>query len=73
MKARKTEITQAQAAAIAGISERSGQRIEVSEHQLERGRQRHWRTRSNPLAKVWEAELETMLRHEPRLLTDHVV
>lgn len=67
MKARKTGSTQAQAAAIAGISERSGQRIEASQHQPEQGRQRHWRTRSDPLAKVWEVELEPMLRQEPRL------
>ena len=67
MKARKTGTTQAQAAAIAGISERSGQRIESGEYQPERGRKRAWRTRADPLAKVWAAELEPMLSQEPRL------
>lgn len=67
MQARKTGSTQAQASAIAGISERSGQRIEAGEHQPDRGRKRDWRTRSDPLGGVWEAELEPMLRKEPRL------
>lgn len=67
MQARKTGATQAQASAIAGISERSGQRIEAGAHQPSRGGKRDWRTRSDPLAKVWETELEPMLRKEPRL------
>ena len=67
MKARKTGSTQAQAAAIAGISERSGQRIESGDCQPDRGRKRDWRTRSDPLSQVWEGELEPMLRQEPRL------
>lgn len=67
MNARKTGSTQAQAAAIAGISKRSGQRIETGKHQPERGRKRDWRTRSDPLERVWETELEPMLCQEPRL------
>ena len=67
MNARKTGATQSQAAEIAGISERSGQRIESSTHQPERGRKRDWRTRDDPLSRVWETELEPMLRQEPRL------
>ena len=67
MQARKTGSTQAQASVIAGISERSGQRIESGQYQPERGRKRDWRTRSDPLSRVWEVELEPMLRKEPRL------
>jgi len=67
MQARKTGATQAQASAMAGISERSGQRIDAGAHQVERGRQRDWRTRSDPLDGVWESELEPMLRKAPRL------
>lgn len=67
MQARKTGATQAQASAVARISERSGQRIEAGGHQPERGRKRDWRTRSDPLGGVWERELEPMLRQAPRL------
>ena len=44
----KTGATQAQASAMAGISERSGQRIDAGVHSVERGRPRDWRTRSDP-------------------------
>ncbi|NMF86796.1 IS21 family transposase [Nodosilinea sp. P-1105] len=67
MQARKTGSTQTQASALAGISDRSGQRIEAGEHQVDRGRKRDWRTRCDPLDGVWESELEPMLRQEPRL------
>lgn len=67
MNARATGVNQRQAASIAGISERSGQRIEAGAHQPGRARKRDWRTRSDPLAQVWESELEPMLYREPRL------
>lgn len=67
MQARKTGSTQAQASVIADISERSGQRIESGQYQPDRGCKRDWRTRSDPLSRVWEVELEPMLRKEPRL------
>ena len=67
MKVRATGANQRQAATIAGISERSGQRIEAGGHQPGRARKRDWRTRSDPLVEVWENELEPMLRKEPRL------
>lgn len=67
MNARATGANQRQAATIAGISERSGQRIEAGAHQPGRARKRDWRTRSDPLVEVWENELEPMLRKEPRL------
>ena len=55
------------AAALAQISRRSGQRIESGDYQPNRGRVRDWRTKPDPLADVWESELEPMLRREPRL------
>ncbi|MEL6250350.1 MAG: IS21 family transposase, partial [Cyanobacteria bacterium J06627_15] len=58
---------QMDSAQIAEISERSGQRIESGEIQPNRGRQRDWRTSADPLAGVWENELEPMLRREPKL------
>ena len=65
--ARELGLKQTEAAAIAEFSDRTGQRIEAGEHQPNRGRLRDWSTRSDPLAGVWEAELEPMLRREPRL------
>lgn len=67
MKARERGDTQVDAAALAQISRRSGQRIEAGDYQPNRGRARDWRTKPDPLAGVWENELEPMLRREPRL------
>lgn len=67
MNARKAGSTQAQAAAIAEISQRSAQRIEAGVHQPHRGGEREWRTRADPLSSVWEGELEPMLRQDCRL------
>lgn len=67
MRAREEGCTQQQSAAIAGFSERSGRRIEHGEHQPKYGQERDWRTRLDPLAGVWESELEPMLKWEPRL------
>ena len=67
MKARETGATQVDAAALAQISRRSGQRIETGNYQPNRGRVRDWRTTPDPLSAVWESELEPMLRREPRL------
>ena len=67
MKARETSVTQVEAAALAQISRRSGQRIEAGEDRPNRGRVRDWRTTPDPLTEVWESELEPMLRREPRL------
>jgi hypothetical protein len=74
MRARETGCTQPESAAIAGFSERSGRRIEQGNHQPKYGqdfpsgtlRERDWRTRPDPLAEVWDSELEPMLRKEPR-------
>ena len=62
MSQRKQGKTQVAAAAKAGISERSGRRIE-------RGHapgSRHWRTRSDPFAEVWD-EVAERLGHDPGL------
>lgn len=67
MKARELGLTQVESAAIAGFSERSGQRIEAGDHQPNRGRVRDWRTSADPLADVWESELEPMLCAAPQL------
>lgn len=67
MKARDTGCAQATAAAKAGISERSGRRLERGTHQPHAGRPRDWRTRPDPLAAVWESELLPLLEREPQL------
>lgn len=65
MQHRQQGHTQAVAAAKAGISERSGRRIEKAEHSSRKPR--HWRTRKDPLAEVWENELVPLLEREPDL------
>ncbi len=67
MRAREKGCTQGDSAAIAEFSERSGRRIEKGEHQPQKGQQRDWRTRLDPLSEVWDKELEPMLKREPRL------
>ena len=67
MNAREAGLKQADAAVLAEISARTGQRIESGRHRPNRGRVRDWRTSADPLAEVWESELEPMLRGEPRL------
>jgi hypothetical protein len=65
MDARKTGCSQPQAAKIARISPRSARRIEAG--QLQPFTERHWRTRSDPFAEVWNNELEPMLVQETGL------
>jgi hypothetical protein len=67
MEAREAGHRQITAAAKAGISERSGRRIEAGEHQPKKEHPRDWRTRVDPLAEVWEQELKPQLEREPRL------
>ncbi len=67
MNGRKLGLTQTDAACIAEISTRTGQRIEAGEHQPNRGRMKAPRTVPDPLSGVWENELEPMLRRDPRL------
>jgi hypothetical protein len=51
----------------AGISERSARRIEHGEVGVSAHRERHWRTRSDPFAGVWEEEIVSRLEQQPRL------
>ncbi len=60
-------LPQATSAAKAGFSERTGRRImEQGGHSLSRT-PRHWRTRSDPFAQVWDSELVPLLRKEGAL------
>lgn len=65
MQHRKQGHTQPIAAAKAGISERSGRRIDKAERKPREPR--HWRTRKDPLAEVWGSELVPLLEREPTL------
>lgn len=69
MKTRRDGQCQATAAARAGFSERSGRRIDAREHCSQRPPSpRNYSTRTDPLAEVWDNELEPMLQRQPRLL-----
>jgi hypothetical protein len=68
--ARRAEgLSQQVAADAVGISVRSAQRIDRGELQPENQQQRgrHWRTRADPLADVWESVLVPMLERAPQL------
>jgi len=67
MTAREKGFTQPEAASLAGFSARTGQRIDAGVHQPNRGRVRDWRSTEDPLADVWETELEPMLKAAPQL------
>lgn len=67
MKARESGCSQQTSAAKAGISTRTARRIDRGEHCPQRGRPRDWRTRTDPLAEVWERELVPMLQRDARL------
>ncbi len=67
MNAREIGLTQANAAYIAEISERTGQRIEAGQHQPNRGKVADRNSTQDPLGDVWDKELEPMLKQEPRL------
>ena len=74
MKSRQTGYTQEVSTAKAGISIRTGRRIEKG--QRPQTKERDWRTRKDPLAAVWDAELVPLLKTEPSLtgitLWDHL-
>jgi len=67
MKTRNEDKTQVTAAAMAGISERSGRRIEKADLQPGRSRKRYWRTRIDPFANIWESEIIPLLDKTPGL------
>jgi transposase InsO family protein len=66
MNKRQQGQSQETAAAKGGISERSGRRIEKGERPSI-PKERHWRTREDPLDAIWESELVPLLEKEPRL------
>jgi hypothetical protein len=63
---RKT-LSQVAAAAKVGISERSARRVEQSDSLPSQRPERHWRTRPDPLADVWDAEVIPLLQADPLL------
>ena len=58
--------TQERAAARAGISDRTGRRIERGESGKQRP-PRDWRTRQDPLSDVWDPEILPLLSNQPSL------
>lgn len=68
MSERKRGHTQEVCAAKAGISERSGRRIDQGEITTGPPPLRQWRTRKDPLAEVWQSDLEPLLEANPELL-----
>jgi hypothetical protein len=70
MAKRARGLSQQIAADAVGISVRSAQRIDRGELQPEGQQQqrgRHWRTRADPLADVWESVLVPLLEKAPQL------
>jgi hypothetical protein len=63
---RKT-LSQTAAAAKAAISERSARRIERADHLPSQRPPRQWRSREDPLAEVWDAEVVPLLQADPAL------
>jgi hypothetical protein len=66
-KEHRNKLTQVAAAAKAGISERSARRIERSDALPSQRPSRSWRTRHDPLAAVWDAEVVPLLQADPQL------
>lgn len=65
MKHRQTGCSQELSAIKAGISVRSGRRIEKGEKS---GKKAHdWKTRQDPFEAVWESELEALLENQSEL------
>jgi hypothetical protein len=64
-KAERKRATQEIAAAKTGISVRSARRIEQATGLPSQRGERAWRTRSDPLAGVWEEEVVPLLESEP--------
>jgi transposase InsO family protein len=67
MSSRNQGQTQEQASAKAGICERSGRRIEDGRISVLERKERHWRTRKDPFAEVWDREIVALLERQPAL------
>ena len=67
MRNRKSK-SQELAAAKAGISERSARRIEGAAALPSQSPRRYWRSRIDPFAAVWDAEVVPLLRAAPKLM-----
>jgi hypothetical protein len=67
MNSRQLGNTQELSSAKAGISIRSGRKIEHGTREVRHKQARHWRTRKDPLDTVWSNELEPMLAESPTL------
>ena len=63
----RNRMTQVAAAARAGLSERSARRIEQSQSLPSQREPRAWRTRTDPLSDVWDAEVVPLLQADARL------
>src|SRR4051794_12069675 len=58
-------LTQAAAAAVAQMSVRSARKWQEGPLPSELRKPRYWRTRRDPLAKVWEHEIVPILEKDP--------
>jgi hypothetical protein len=67
MTHRKQGESQPVASAKAGLSERTGRRIESGELTPGAQKPRHWRTRKDPFSEVWESEVVPLLEKQPAL------
>jgi transcriptional regulator with XRE-family HTH domain len=63
----RKQFSQEAAAAKVGISVRSARRVEQRTQLPSQRALRHWRTRSDPLAGVWQSELKPLLQSAPGL------
>jgi hypothetical protein len=66
-KQHRNTLSQVAAAAKSGISERSARRIEGADALPSQRPERSWRTRDDPLANVWEAEVVPLLKVDAQL------
>ena len=67
-KALRGEHSQEASAAKTGISVASARRVEAAATLPSQRTPRHWRTRADPLAEVWETEVVPMLEGAPSLM-----
>ena len=67
MSQRKQGEAQASASAKAGVSQRTGRRIEAGQVKPLESEERHWRRRKDPFAEVWDSEVVPLLDKQPRL------